>query len=146
MVRYKLPFPKSIEYKIIKPTGSFAHEHFYESKYAVDFDLHINTPVLAACSGIVLRIKDDSDVWGLDIKLANDANFVLIKHEDGSYAEYMHLKKDSIIVKENDHVNTGDLLGFTGLSGCMKYPHLHFNVFIIEDGKTVSIPFEVDYD
>jgi len=47
------------------------------------------------------------------------------------------------VVKEGQAVKTGELLGYTGLSGCMSAPHLHLNVFKIENGKGISVPFKL---
>jgi len=138
------PFPEDLEVKIAKPTGEYAHDNFPESRYAVDFLLEIGTPILAASDGIVIKIKSDSDKWGLDIKLTNKANYVYIGHDDGTYTEYLHLGKDQVVVEEGQEVNIGDLLGYTGLSGCMSEPHLHFNGFKVEGEKGISIPVEFE--
>lgn len=139
---YRIPFPETVEMKIVRPTGKYAHENFPESRYALDFLLDVDIPILAARSGKVIKTKSDSDKWGLDAKLANEVNYVAIDHGDGTYAEYLHLGKNRVEVREGQDVETGDLLGYSGLSGCMSHPHFHFNVFKIEDGKGVSIPFE----
>ena len=141
-MKYSYPFPKAIEIKISRPTGEYAHEHFPESRYAVDFLVDVGTPVLAVMSGVVWRIKSDSDKWGLENSFDGEANFVAIDHGDGSYAEYIHLGKDKLSVNVGDRVNKGDVLGYTGLSGVMDVPHLHFNLFKIEEGKGYSIPVE----
>ena len=139
-MKYKLPFPKAIRKKIIRPIGEYTHENFLESKYAIDFILDVDTPILAARSGKVIKTKFDSNKYGLNIKLADKANYVAINHGDETYAEYIHFGKDKVEVQEDQDIKTGDLLGYSGLSGCMSRPHLHFNVFKIKDKKSVSIP------
>jgi len=139
---YILPFPDSLETRIVKPTGKFAHENFPESRHAIDFLLDAGTIILAARGGKVINTKSDSDKWGLDANLANEANYVAIDHGDGTYTEYIHLGKDRVVVQKGQEVEVGDLLGYSGLSGCMSEPHLHFNAYIIEDGKAISIPVE----
>ena len=138
-MKYQYPLQKSVEVKITQPTGEYSHENFPESKYAVDFLADVDTPVLAARDGMVWKIKNDSNKWGLDKNLANEVNFVAIDHGDDTYAEYLHLGKNRVIVEEGQKVKTGDILGYTGLSGVMDKPHLHFNVFKIDNGKSVSI-------
>ncbi|MBI2136363.1 hypothetical protein HYU06_04785 [Candidatus Woesearchaeota archaeon] len=81
---YELPFPEDVEKKIGKPTGKYAHENFPESRYAVDFLLDVDTPILAARGGKVTQVKSDSDKWGLDSKFIDEANYVGICHGDGS--------------------------------------------------------------
>ncbi len=139
---YRLPFPETMEKRVVRPTGEYAHENFPESRYAIDFLLDVDTPILVARNGRVIRVKSDSDKYGLDAKLANEANYVAIDHGDGTFAEYIHFGKDRVVVREGQDVRTRDLLGYSGLSGCMSHPHLHFNVFKIKDGKGVSIPVE----
>jgi len=141
---YILPFPESVEERVARPGGRYAHENFPESRYAVDFLLDVDTPILCAREGTVVMTKDDSDRWGLDVALAHEANYVVVDHGDGTYAEYIHLGKDAVEVEKGQYVGAGDLLGYTGLSGCMSHPHLHFNAFEIEDGRGISIPAEFD--
>ncbi|MDP7116100.1 MAG: M23 family metallopeptidase [Candidatus Woesearchaeota archaeon] len=153
---FRLPFPETVEKRIGKPTGKFAHENFPESRYAIDFRLDIDTPILAARSGKVIKVKDDSDTYFTPkdlegktieeiIKIAETyTNYVAIEHDDGTIAEYIHLGKDKVDVKEGQEVEQGDLLGYSGLSGVMSEPHLHFNVFKIKDGKAESIPVEFE--
>ena len=143
-MKYQYPLTKNIGIKIAKPTGEYAHENFPESKYAVDFLVDIGTSVLAARGGMVWKVKSDSDKYGLDKSLAQEVNLVAIDHGDGTYAEYLHLGKGQISVKEEQEIRVGDLLGYTGLSGVMDKPHLHFNVFKIENGKGASIPIEFE--
>ena len=136
------PFPDDIEVEIGECTGEYAHEKFPHSEYAIDFILPKGTKILAAREGTVYETKSDSDEWGLGMKFIDKANYVVIEHDDGTYAEYLHLEKSRVDVKEGDEVITGQLLGYSGLSGCMSEPHLHFNVYEIRDKKPFSIPVE----
>jgi murein DD-endopeptidase MepM/ murein hydrolase activator NlpD len=138
--KYQLPFPKDIRFEIDKPEGDYAHENYPEIRYAIDFVVPINTPVLAIKKGKIIDLKDDSDEWGIGKSFADKVNFIQIDHQDGTYSEYLHLGKGQIKVKIGDMVKTGDLLGYTGLSGCMDGPHLHLNVCKIKDRKAISIP------
>lgn len=144
--KYRYPFPGNLEVRIAKPGGRYAHENFPESRHAIDFPLPLGTQILAASEGIVRAAKSDSDKYinladmeQMDIEkliefsLQNN-NFVWIDHLDGTNAEYVHLGKDGIFVREGQKVSAGQLIGYSGLSGCMSEPHLHFNVFMIENG------------
>ena len=142
-MNYIKPFPKGIKYKIAKPKGIYVHENYPESKYAIDFLLDINTPILASRDGMVVKLKSDSNKWGVDSKFTKEVNFVAIDHGGNTYSEYLHLGKDKVIVKKGQKVKVGKLLGYTGFSGVMDSPHLHFNVFKIENGKGISIPFKL---
>jgi len=154
---YILPFPGTIEKRIARPTGDFAHENFPESRYTIDFLLDPGTSILAARGGKVVKIEQDSDNVHFDPKdlqgksmdeilelASKHTNFIAIRHSDGTFAEYLHLGKNGVVVKECQEVNQGDLLGYTGMSGVMDRPHLHFNVFRIDGRKAISIP--VDFE
>lgn len=142
--KYQLPFSKDIKFKIAKPEGEYAHEKYPEIRYAVDFIVPVGTPVLAIRAGKVIDLKDDSDKWGTDLSFVDKVNFITIDHQDGTYAEYLHLGKDKIKLKKGDKVKTEDMLGYTGLSGCMDEPHLHLNAFKIIKEKAISIPIKFE--
>ena len=153
-VTYRLPFPDGTEWGEAKPQGTFAHENFPESRYARDFRVEEDTQVLAARAGKILKIKSDSDRYfnpnELDcsveevIELSKKyTNYVCIDHGDGTLAEYVHLDRN-VPVEEGQDVKQGDVIGYIGLTGILDAPHLHMNVFKIEEGKAVSIPFEIE--
>lgn len=148
---YTIPFPEGTPWERAIPTGDYAHENFPESFYAWDFLVDIGTPVMAARKGRIQSVKRGSTTWinpreSMQLKdvqrLAEEyTNLVCIDHEDGTFAEYLHLASE-IPVRADQRVERGDLLGYTGWSGVMDKLHLHFNVFRIEEGKAISIPFE----
>jgi len=56
-------------------------------------------------------------------------NGLIIKHNDGTWAEYAHLSPDTIpsaLRRTGAAVNQGELIGKSGSSGCSDGPHLHF--------------------
>lgn len=53
-------------------------------------------------------------------------NGVIIRHNDGSYSAYAHLK--SVNVKFGDSVSKGDIIGVSGSSGYSYGAHLHFTI------------------
>jgi len=109
--------------------------------------------VLAAAPGVVTTVVDGNydrchfSIWA-DAPYYIDcdgyemaANKVFIDHADGTQTRYLHLKKDSVIVEEGDHVRCGQMLGLTGSSGISSGPHVHFEVR--RDGLVVD-PFSED--
>jgi murein DD-endopeptidase MepM/ murein hydrolase activator NlpD len=52
----------------------------------------------------------------------------MIRHEDGSYGCYWHLQKDGVVVKKGQRVGQGQLIGYSGATGQVWRPHLHFSV------------------
>jgi murein DD-endopeptidase MepM/ murein hydrolase activator NlpD len=121
--------------------GSYSHNG--ADQYAIDWKMPCGTPVHAARAGVVAKVKVDSSSGGPDRKYENCANYILIRHSDGTLANYAHLAKDGAKVKAGDVVEAGDLIGFSGNTGFTSGPHLHFSVFKTKNGKQrLSIPVQ----
>jgi murein DD-endopeptidase MepM/ murein hydrolase activator NlpD len=68
---------------------------------------------------------------------------VIIKHEDSTYARYVHLTLNGALVLLNQIVVPGDTIGLSGSTGTNGGPHLHFDVTNTFDGKSdQTIPFD----
>jgi murein DD-endopeptidase MepM/ murein hydrolase activator NlpD len=121
---YDLPFREGSGYTVVQGYGGlFSHKN----KAALDFAMPEGTLVYAARSGTIYNYKDDSDQGGPFSKYQAKANYIIIKHEDGSFGCYWHLKKNGVIVKQGK-VNKGQLIGLSGKTGFALQPHLHFAV------------------
>jgi murein DD-endopeptidase MepM/ murein hydrolase activator NlpD len=94
---------------------------------ALDFNLPEGTPICAAREGIIYSFKNNSDVGGPFPNYKNKANYIIIKHNDGSFGCYWHLKKNGVVVKTG-FVAKGQLIGYSGSTGFVLRPHLHFSV------------------
>lgn len=55
-------------------------------------------------------------------------NYIKIKHDNGMYTLYAHLKYESVTVKLNQRVTKGQVLGYMGNTGYSFGAHLHFEV------------------
>lgn len=93
--------------------------------------------VVAAASGTVVRAVDgnyDRCHANLSTQQVDcdghpmQANFVELRHADGTVTLYYHLKKGSVAVRAGDDVDCGDVLGLVGSSGNSSMPHVHFQV------------------
>jgi murein DD-endopeptidase MepM/ murein hydrolase activator NlpD len=137
---YNLPYAPGRSYRVSQGyDGEFSHHG--SNKYAIDWELPDGTPVHAARGGLVVKVKDDSNRGGRDIKYDRYNNYVLIRHSDGTLGQYCHLKKRGVVVNEGDVVNDGDLIAHSGNTGFSSGPHLHFSVYKMKDGKMrESIP------
>jgi len=121
-----------------------AYSHTGEFEYAVDWDMPIDTPIYAAREGTVVGLRASMEVGGPDRKFQNSANYILIRHPDGTIGSYDHLLKDGVVVQLNEKIGKGQLIGYSGLSGFTSGPHLHFFVFKANDGYTrQSFPIRV---
>jgi murein DD-endopeptidase MepM/ murein hydrolase activator NlpD len=121
---YELPFKPGTSQKIVQGYGGrFSHNH----KAALDFRMPEGTPVYAAREGLIYRYKDDSNEGGPFPCYEKKANFIIIKHDDGTFGCYWHLKEKGVVVKEGK-VAEGQLIGYSGGTGFVLRPHLHFSV------------------
>lgn len=139
---YRIPFSKSI-----KPVPEPAPFH-YENKWlknALDFKMPEGTPILAANDGVVITIIEKFTKGSNNKSLANKCNRIIIKHKNGEYTDYVHLKKDGVLVNKGQNVKKGVLIGYSGSTGYITYSHLHFAV-IVSDGtgswKTIMPRFK----
>lgn len=123
--------------------GAYSH-HDDENRHAVDFAAPIGTPVVAARGGVVMQVERDFARAGLDReRYGARANFIRILHDDGSMALYAHLQEGGVLVRQGQHVRTGQLIGRSGNTGFTSGPHLHFVVQVNRGMRIESVPFEM---
>lgn len=134
---YSLPFPKGKKYKIMQSFGgSFSH-NLESSYYAIDFEIPIGDTITAARGGKVFFVKEDSKTHCPTRDCIGEANKVLVLHTDGTYANYVHLNYQGALVKEGDVLQTGDIIGISGMTGFTTKSHLHF---VVHKASGISIP------
>ena len=83
--------------------------------------------IIAHSDGIVYAIQDGQDNNIKATGVASYGNYVQIKHANGMYTLYAHLKK-GLKVKKGQQVKKGQVLGTEGNSGNSYGVHLHFEV------------------
>ncbi|MBC7722684.1 MAG: M23 family metallopeptidase [Pedobacter sp.] len=138
---YDLPYKKGLQFTVNQGyNGSFSHKN----ENALDFDMPIGTEVLAAREGIVVDIVDTNIGACLDESCKTKANYVLLYHADGSFANYAHIQYHGAKVVVGDIVNKGDVIAFSGNTGFTKGPHLHFVCFLpqIDGRETLATKFK----
>ncbi len=64
------------------------------------------------------------------------ANMVGVRTATGHLILYLHLRLNSIAVQDGQRIETGQMLGLVGSSGCSSWPHLHIE---ITDCKNVLV-------
>jgi murein DD-endopeptidase MepM/ murein hydrolase activator NlpD len=131
---YQLPYAPGEAYPVSQGFhGKYSHTG--GDCFSIDFKMPEGTHVLAARDGVVVGFKDDSDSGGGDKKYEWDANYILVKHSDGTLGHYVHLQKGGVRVKFGQRVKAGEWIGLSGNTGYSTGPHLHFAVFRAQSGK-----------
>jgi len=142
---HQVPLPFSGDYQVTQgPADGGFGDHTGFSKWSFDFNLPVGTPALAVGHGKVVDMREYvpdgtkassaktdkngkliPDPTDLSNGSGSDGNYVTIQLDDGTYVSYLHLGHNKVSVNIGDVVNTGDVLGFTGLTGFRTGPHLH---------------------
>jgi len=87
--------------------------------------------------GLVLAPRNKNK--GIDYFLGN---YIIIQSVEGVFALLAHLKKESILVKGGQNVESGELIAQVGNLGNTIQPHLHFQLMAENDpSKSLPIPF-----
>jgi len=136
---YIIPFKKR-PVKIGQGFNEGSHKDWEEYKedftYSVDFLIPEGTKIIASRGGKVTKTKDcgTKNYSGKDPSKGEEAykkymNEIEIKHWDGSFASYSHLKNKGSFVKIREKIKQGKIIGLSGNTGWSSKPHLDFCVF-----------------
>jgi len=128
---YKLPFPAGYSFTMCQ--GNNQGSHTGHGQYAWDFCMPIGTPVVASRGGTVKWIRQEFTEHGQGVAFADKNNYVVVDHGDGTSAMYMHLMHNGVRVQPGQHVDTGQLLAYSGNTGWSGGPHTHFMVMQSSD-------------
>lgn len=129
------PVPRKIERGTLEPptyikpvnstmiTSEFGYRyhpvlHYNTLHSGTDWYVPSGTPVKAAATGTVIAAG-----WN-----GNYGNCVDIRHSDGSMTRYAHLS--SIAVAYGQQVRQGEVVAYSGATGVVTGPHLHFEIYI----------------
>lgn len=131
---YSLPFKQGEEYVIGQGYDGQVSHH---GEFALDFVMPVGTEIFASRDGIVVDVQDKNTETCMKKNCAEFNNFVVIYHEDGTFAEYTHIDTNGAFVEKGDVVKKGDKIALSGNIGWSSGPHLHFFCFVpdIEKGR-----------
>ena len=114
----------------IKITSYYGNrKYYYQGKLIKDFHNGIdlvpspcnNNEILAFADGVVTSMQKTG-------KQYKTGCYVRIKHSNGLYTLYYHLKSGTICVNVGDKVKKGQKLGIIGTTGKSTGIHLHFQI------------------
>jgi len=124
---YRLPLECGTSTRITQGNnGGFSHGG--RARYAFDFGIAINTPLVAMADGIVLYTFAETEpgepcYTGGGSSCFPFANYVVLGHGDGSASIYKHLNQ--VLVTEGEFVPSGMAIGLSGSTGYSSGPHAH---------------------
>lgn len=104
---FSIPVPGAI-------TSDFGPRR-YRYHYGTDLRVTVGDTVVAAFSGRIRIIDYEARGYG---------HYVVIRHENGLETVYAHLSQ--VLVKLDQNVKSGELIGLAGNTGRSTGPHLHF--------------------
>lgn len=128
----------------IKITSYYGNrQYYYQGKLIKDFHNGIdivpspcnNNKILAFADGVVTSVQKTGVQYGTGC-------YVRLKHSNGLYTLYYHLKSGSVCVNVGDNVKKGQKLGIIGTTGQSTGIHLHFQ---IDKGNTSTSINPYDY-
>jgi len=139
---YRLPYPADKTWLCVQSNRGVVSHRGWE-QFAYDFAMPVGSDICAARAGEVVKVVAGHDGHGY--KWPN--NSVVIRHEDGTQASYLHIRKDGSLVAVGDKVVQGQVIAASGHVGNSMLPHLHFHV--TDPGRRGTLPVsfsDVDHD
>jgi murein DD-endopeptidase MepM/ murein hydrolase activator NlpD len=134
---YALPYKPGKTFRVIQ--GYFSR-FTHKERAALDFNMKRGTTITAAREGVVVRVKQDGTLGGLNKKYRPHGNNIVIQHADGSRAGYWHLRHNGALVNPGDTVKKGQPIAISGKTGYAFTPHLHFLLWKTNGGQWQQLP------
>jgi hypothetical protein len=135
---YLLPWPDGVTRTCMQGNRAIISHRDEWSKYAFDFAMPTGSPISAARDGVVYHVVDKFDGNGWD----KPANVLTIRHDDGTFADYGHIKQHGSLVHAGERVRQGQVVALSGNVGYSTSPHLHFQVYVWNGGfRSIPVTF-----
>ncbi len=141
--KYSLPFEKGEEFQVQQ--GYFG-KYTHQNERSLDIDMPIGTNVCAARKGIIIKQVDGNNSYCAKPSCVDFNNYIDILHDDGTIANYSHLKYQSSRFKLGDIVDEGSIIAESDQTGYTSGPHLHFVVYLpaFENRKSLPTLFKIN--
>jgi murein DD-endopeptidase MepM/ murein hydrolase activator NlpD len=134
---YRLPWPANVTRLCVQGNGGWlSHESDGWDEHSFDFAMPVGSDVLAARAGVVTHVDVSHHGQGKN----KPANVIYIRHDDGTVASYVHLKKGGSFVRAGQRVEQGQRIGLSGNVGPSLLPHLHF--MVERDRRSIEVWFD----
>lgn len=125
------------------------------SHYGIDYGTAVGTPIYAGLAGTVVGSAlgfPNCYNNGCDQSCWNSFNYVKIKSDCGDpsdaskdfYVYYLHIDDLAPGIGNGDHVDQGQLVAYSGNSGCSSGPHIHIETVSLNGNATLSTCNSVD--
>ena len=143
---YVLPWKVGEKYTVSQGncTTDRSHSTGGNNQFAYDFNMPIGTNIVAIQSGIVVNIEESNIDNEQPSKDGSKNNYIKIRHDDDTVADYLHLTFDGALKEIGDTVDRGEVIALSGNTGWSSGPHLHIqlNQLIVttetKDGLTTT--------
>ena len=139
---FRLPYQDGATFRISQAPGHITTHTMLNSFYAVDIEMPEGTPIVAARDGTVVIAIDGFKGGGASNYYLDKANVIRILHDDGTWADYAHLKLNGVMVRTGQRIKAGEIIGLSGSTGYSSGPHLHFSVGKNNGSDEISLPFQ----
>ena len=113
-------------------TSDFGFRRGWQFHYGIDTRLKIGDSICSSFDGMV-RIVQRGRAYG---------NYIVIRHFNGLETVYAHLSKH--LVKVNQIVRAGEIIGLGGNTGRSTGPHLHYEIRYL--GQPISPRDLIDFE
>jgi murein DD-endopeptidase MepM/ murein hydrolase activator NlpD len=140
--RVRLPLQSGTHFVISQGAFGRASHDQKGIEYRWDFDVPYGTPVVAVEGGTVFAVREPHRGGGCDPKYSEVPSSILVKHADGTVAQYVHVDGR---VTVGQIVKPGEVIAVTAMNGFICTPQLDFLIFrsdqtLYESPKRESIP------
>lgn len=122
----RVPLASGTRFRISQGAFGKGSHHQTGVEYRWDFDVPYGTPVVALENGVVVGVREPHQGGGCDPKFSEVPNSILVKHGDGTVAQFVHVESR---VSVGQSVKQGDAIAVTAMNGFICTPQLDFLVY-----------------
>jgi PKD repeat protein len=138
---YYLPYPGGKTYQCTQSNNNKGGSHQGTWRYAFDFGMPDGHEVVASQDGRVIAFRENSNKSCNSKACIDDANYVRIRHQDGTDTLYYHLNHQSVSVNVGDIVVRGQMIAQSDTTGWCTGAHLDFTRHKWGEWESVPISF-----